>query len=58
MGDRFQITIILDFDTVEKYDKSIVVNAEDEDPHHPTPPEILAAIAAKKNGNGDGGEYL
>ncbi len=58
MGDRFQITIILDADTVEKYDKSIAINAEDVDPHHPTPPEILAAIATKKNGNGDGGDYL
>jgi hypothetical protein len=44
-------------DHIETYSKSIAVNAEDEDPYHPTPPEVLAAIAAKKN-EGDGGNHI
>jgi hypothetical protein len=56
-GARFVIQINLGDDHIETYSKSIAVNAEDEDPYHPTPPEVLAAIAAKKN-EGDGGNHI
>jgi hypothetical protein len=56
-GARFVIQINLGADHIETYSKSIAVDAEDEDPYHPTPPEILAAIAAKKN-EGDGGNHI
>jgi hypothetical protein len=56
-GARFVIQINLGTDHTETYSKSIAVNAEDEDPYHPTPPEVLAAIAAKKN-EGEGGNHL
>jgi hypothetical protein len=56
-GTRFVIQINLGDDHIETYSKSIAVNAEDEDPYHPTPPEVLAAIAAKKN-EGDGGNHI
>jgi hypothetical protein len=56
-GARFVIQINLGADHIETYSKSIAVNAEDEDPYHPTPPEVLAAIAAKKN-EGDGGNHI
>jgi hypothetical protein len=55
-SDRFQITIIMNAD-IERYDKAIKVDPLDDDPHHPTSPEILAAIAARKN-EGGGGEHI
>src|SRR5262245_37880134 len=59
-GTRFVIHIDLGAGHVESYSKSIAVNAEDEDPYHPTPPEVRAAIAAKKKteGGGSGDDYL
>ena len=59
-GTRFVIHIDLGAGHVESYSKSIAVNAEDEDPYHPKPPEVLAAIAAKKKteGGGRGNDYL
>jgi hypothetical protein len=56
-GARFLIRIDLGGDHVETYSKSIAVNAEDEDPYHPRSPEVLGAIAAKKN-EGDGGNRI
>src|SRR5262245_6539767 len=56
-GARFVIQINLGADT-EMYSKSIKVDPLDEDPYNPTPPEVLAAIAAKKKNEGDGGDYL
>jgi hypothetical protein len=56
-GARFVIQINLGADHVETYSKSIAVNAEDEDPYHPTPPEVLAAITAKKS-EGGGGNHI
>jgi hypothetical protein len=53
---RFVIQINLGADT-ECYSKSIKIDPLDEDPFHPTPPEVIAAIAAKKN-EGGGGEHL
>jgi hypothetical protein len=53
---RFVIQINMGSD-VEHYSKAIKVDPTDEDPFHPTPPEILAAIAAKKS-EGDGGNHL
>jgi hypothetical protein len=67
-GARFEITINLGADHIERYSKSIEINADDVDPHH-TDARIagdtddidsrglLAAFAAKKStddGNGDG----
>src|SRR5262245_19921766 len=59
-GTRYVIHIDLGGGHVESYSKSIAVNAEDEDPYNPTPPEVLAAIAAKKKteGGGSGDDYL
>jgi hypothetical protein len=54
---RFIIQINMGSDHVENYSKSIKINPLDNDPFNPTPPEVLAAIAAKKD-RGDGGEYL
>jgi hypothetical protein len=54
---RFVIQINMGSDHVENYSKSIKVDPLDQDPFNPTPPEILAAITAKKD-RGDGGEYL
>jgi hypothetical protein len=56
-GARFVIRIDLGGDHIEQYSKSIKVDAEDEDPYHPTSPEVLAAIVAKKN-DGDGGDRI
>jgi hypothetical protein len=55
-GARFVIHIDLGGD-IERYSKSIKVDPTDEDPFHPTPPEMLAAITAKKS-EGDGGERI
>lgn len=57
---RFVIRIDLSADTqnsdhVENYSKAIKIDPTDEDPFNPTPPEVLAAITAKKpqdDGNG------
>jgi hypothetical protein len=55
-GARFEITINLRSD-VERFSKSIKIDPTDEDPFNPTPPEVLAAITAKKSG-GDGGNHI
>jgi hypothetical protein len=59
---RFVIRIDLSADThgdkvIENYSKAIKIDPLDNDPFNPTPPEVLAAIAAKKN-ESDGGEHL
>jgi hypothetical protein len=56
-GARFVIRIDLGGDHVETYSKSIKVDPTDEDPFNPTPPEMLAAITAKKS-EGDGGDRI
>jgi hypothetical protein len=56
---RFIIQINMGADHIENYSKAIKVDPLDEDPFNPTPPEVLSAIAAKKNqGGGNGGDYL
>ena len=57
-ADRFQITINLGADVVERYDKSIAINANDVDPNdiNTTPQGLLPIIAAnrrKDDGNGE-----
>jgi hypothetical protein len=55
---RFVININMGGD-IETYSKKITIDPLDEDPFNPTPPEVLAAIAAKKDqGGGNGGDYL
>src|SRR5262245_41551731 len=58
-GTRFVIQINMGASS-ETFSKSIKVDPLDEDPYHPTPPEVLAAIAAKKKteGGGSGDDYL
>jgi len=57
-GTRFVIQINMGANS-ETFSKSIKVDPLDEDPYHPTPPEVLAAIAAKKKTEGGGGgDYL
>jgi hypothetical protein len=56
-SDRFQITINLGADVVERYDKSIAVNPNDVDPFNDvgaTPQGWLTVIAAKKKDDGNG----
>ena len=56
-SDRFQITINLGADVVERYDKSIAVNPNDVDPFNDvgaTRKGVLPIIAAKKKDDGDG----
>jgi hypothetical protein len=56
-SDRFQITINLCADVVERYDKSIAVNPNDVDPFNDvgaTPQGLLTVIAAKKKDDGNG----
>ena len=56
-SDRFQITINLGADTVLKFDKSIMPDANDVDPFNDigtTPQGLLATIAAKKKDDGSG----
>jgi hypothetical protein len=54
-ADRFIITINLGSD-VERYNKSIAINANDVDPNDTdtAPRGLIAAIAAKKRDGGDG----
>src|SRR5262245_11232741 len=58
-GTRFVIQINMGANS-ETFSKSIKVDPLDEDPYHPTPPEVLAAIAAKKKteGGSSGDDYL
>ena len=53
-GARFEITINLGGDHIEHYSKSIEVNADDVDPNE-IDTGVIAAIATKKPGGGDGG---
>src|SRR5262245_20725156 len=55
-SDRFQITINLGADVVERYDKSIAVNPNDVAPHNvdTAPQGLLPIIAAKKKDDGNG----
>jgi hypothetical protein len=58
-SDRFEITINLGADHVERYSKSIEINANDIDPCNDTdtPPQgLLAGITAKKSQGGGNGE--
>src|SRR5262245_39643742 len=58
-ADRFIITINLGSD-VERYNKSIAINANDVDPNDidTKPQELLPMIAANKRKDDDGGEPL
>src|SRR5262245_65253388 len=58
-ADRFIITINLGSD-VERYNKSIAINANDVDPHNPdnTPQELLPVIEANKRKDDGGGEAI
>ena len=55
-SDRFQITINLGADVVERYDKSIAVNPNDVDPFNDVgaTPQRLLTDAAKKKDDGSG----
>src|SRR5262249_40256648 len=57
---RYVIHIDLGGGRVESSSKSRTIDATDEDPLHPTPPAVLAAITAKKKteGGGGGNDYL
>jgi hypothetical protein len=52
-ADRFIITINLGSD-VERYNKSIAINANDVDPTDPAPRGLIASTTAKKTYGGDG----
>jgi hypothetical protein len=54
---RFIIQIDLGGGHVESFSKPFAVGVEDGDTFRPTPPEVLAAITAKKN-EGDGGNHI
>jgi hypothetical protein len=60
-ADRFQITINLGADVVERYDKSIAIDPNDVDPNDTdtTPQGLLPMIAAKnKSRDGSDGEPI
>jgi hypothetical protein len=54
--DRFEITINLGADVVERYSKSIAIDPNDVDPNdiETTPQGLLAVIAAKKKDDSSG----
>lgn len=58
-SDRFQIIINLGGD-IERYDKSIAIDANDVDPNdtNTTPQELLPVIAANKRKDDGGGESI
>jgi hypothetical protein len=56
-GARFEITINLGADHIERYSKSIEINADDTDPNAIDTRPVIAAIGQKKStddGNGEG----
>jgi hypothetical protein len=59
-GARFEITINLGADHIERYSKSIAIDPADTDPNDidVTPQDMLAAIAANKSKDGSGGEHI
>jgi len=54
-GARFEITINLGADHIERYSKSIEINADDVDPHHVDAPAVVAAIEMNKLKDGGSG---
>jgi hypothetical protein len=52
-GDRFIISIVLNGD-VERYDKSIEINPNDRDPHHPDDRVFPANVVKKLPDDGNG----
>jgi hypothetical protein len=54
---RFEITINMGDDHIEHYSKSVTINADDPDDISGAPPDVIAAIAAKKDGD-DGQGYF
>jgi hypothetical protein len=54
-GARFEITIVLDSDHVEHYNKSIAINADDTAPDdiNSAPPDMVAAITKKDDDSGE-----
>ena len=59
-GARFEITINLGADHIERYSKSIAIDPADTNPNDidVTPQDMLAAIAANKSKDGSGGEHI
>jgi hypothetical protein len=59
-GARFEITIVLDSDHVEHYNKSVAINANDTAPDDisSAPPDVIAAITTTKKDDDDGQNYL
>jgi hypothetical protein len=58
-GARFEITINLGADHIERYSKSIAVDVNDTDPNDVgVPQEVIAAIAVKKDGGGNGEGHI
>ena len=55
-GARFEITINLGADHIERYSKSIEVNADDTDPNDVDTTDVIAAIAMDKLKDDGGGQ--
>jgi hypothetical protein len=57
-GARFEITINLGADHIERYSKSIEVNADDTDPNDVDTTDVIAAITMNKSKDSDNGGHL
>jgi hypothetical protein len=58
-GARFEITINLGADHIERYSKSIAIDVNDTDPNHVDPTNVIAAITMNKSkGGGDGEGHI
>jgi hypothetical protein len=57
-GARFEITINLGADHVERYSKSIEINADDVDPNAIGTTDVIATIGAKKSQDGGNEGHL
>ena len=57
-GARFEITINLGANHIERYSKSIEVNADDTDPNDVDTTDVIAAITMNKSKDSDNGGHL